>query len=86
MQMRLDALEDGVDEDAMAVGDDDDEFELEDEGEEDLLRVPSSPTAPRSRTCSLCSMQCTMAPASLSREDTVGQLDACVSRLPIEMK
>ena len=31
LQARLDALEDGVDEDAFAVGDDDDEFEMEDE-------------------------------------------------------
>ena len=31
LQARLDALEDGLDEDALAVGDDDDEFEVDDE-------------------------------------------------------
>jgi hypothetical protein len=33
VQARLDALEDGLDEDALAVDDDDDEFEMEDEME-----------------------------------------------------
>jgi hypothetical protein len=46
LQARLDALEDGVDEDALAVGDDDDEFEMEDEldldgkGDQIQLSIP----------------------------------------------
>lgn len=54
MQARLDALEDGVDEDALAVDDDDDEFELDDDVDVEITGAPLTlSVAPSSVTATI---------------------------------